>query len=274
MTPYEKVLNYVKSEGVIVEEKFVSSVQHPCEQFQLALYECEKKLFGTITVPKFTDESDFTKAVRLARCYALFRIAQKSMVIKRSILFFDSYITNLARNNYAWKECEKILQETGVIEKPEILPRKNLYQRVFYPKYLYTEAGREFQKIKEAEREYFNKKYSLKNAIVNYTRPVVNWIVNLIRLYIGLGLLAVLHKENYPIPYVSYLFDQAGTEYGVIFNLWYSMALIYTIVKMILFSFDLRNDQIINDKTIRTCNNGFFSSNQAFEIEEKVHKEI
>ncbi|MFA1782394.1 hypothetical protein ACDX77_19155 [Bacillus velezensis] len=226
MTPYEKVLSHIKSEGVIVEEKFISSVQHPCEQYQLGIFERDGIIDAIITIPKFSDEPDVIKAVRLAYCYSEFEIARQNKGFKREVLFLDSRITNYIKGKFAWDVCESLLLQLEIIEKPQ-------KKEKFWLTYLYTGPGEEFMRVKESTREYFKKKHSLGRSISNCMRSVVNWILNLIRLYIGIGLLVVFHKENYPIPYVSSLMDWSGMGSKGIYNLWYTIATIYTLITVL-----------------------------------------
>ncbi|KYC76840.1 hypothetical protein B4092_4893 [Bacillus licheniformis] len=222
--PYTKVCEAMSEEDILIVKQFNNSLYHPSEQFEIKIdKDDQSKMRGIVTVPMFTDETDFTKAVRLAKCYALYKIAKKHKGFKRGLLFSDSYISNHIRDIYSWRECEKILWELGIIGKPLEIHRPTIISKVFNLKYISVNELADFRYIVQETRNYYRSKHSIGRILTKFTRPILNLLKNAVRLYLGFGLLVILARGDIPLPF-NLTESLQGMSKKEILDVWWGLA--------------------------------------------------
>lgn len=205
-SPYDKVYDFLLNEGpIIVQEKFTNSLYHPSEQFQTSLHEVsdkkEKVTLAKVTVPKFTDNNNFEKAVRLAKCYGLYNLAKKYTRLMRGFLFSNNYLSNHLRDMLTWREAQKLLQSLDIIDKPELLKREKLSEKLFSPKYRYSTSLQEFIRVYQKDREHFCKAHSLTTFFRRVGHKVLKVASLVVYTYVLIAVLVLFSRNNIPLPF-------------------------------------------------------------------------
>ncbi|PAE47588.1 hypothetical protein CHH95_20275 [Bacillus licheniformis] len=178
---------------------------HPSEQFQTSLHEVsdkkEKVTLAKVTVPKFTDNNNFEKAVRLAKCYGLYNLAKKYTRLMRGFLFSNNYLSNHLRDMLTWREAQKLLQSLDIIDKPELLKKEKLSEKLFSPKYRYSTSLQEFIRVYQKDREHFCKAHSLTTFFRRVGHKVLKVASLVVYTYVLIAVLVLFSRNNIPLPF-------------------------------------------------------------------------
>ncbi|MGM0817459.1 MAG: hypothetical protein ACQEUO_18485 [Bacillota bacterium] len=207
---YKRVKDFLEKEGYVISERY-DHCQLPLKSQYQAIDNLEevdgkKRIF----VPMFTDLCDFTRAILLARAYVY------------------SQAKNWFQKRKVWLITEELLQDLEVLDQREENPRKNLFEKLFEPKFKYDKRYERFKNLKQLWRkDTFNKQIEkFKKDMGQLLRKCLIVLF----LYPFIGCLTVLSKEGVFIPFME------GTEIQDTTKIWLGVTqllLIYWLMKVV-----------------------------------------
>lgn len=223
---YKRVKDFLEMEGFVISGRYDHCQLPLNSQYQVIdCYLDEKYSFESCTytvcdlkvnrkkrifVPMFTDQSDFTKAILLARAYV------------------NSQAKNWFQKRKVWLITGELLQDLEVLEQREENQRKNLFEKFFKPKFKYNVMYERFNTLKRLWRkDTFNKRF--KQFKKDMGQPLRKCLIVLF-LYPFIGSLTVLSKEGVFIPFME------GTEIQDTTKIWLGVTqllLIYWLMKVV-----------------------------------------
>ncbi|MGX1450084.1 hypothetical protein ACUXOD_003893 [Bacillus sp. 153480037-1] len=207
MNYYQRVKDFLEMEGYEISERY-DHCQFPLKSQYQAIDNLEEKYsfdsYGAsyfkvdekkrIFVPMFTDLCDFTRAILLARAYVY------------------SQAKNWFQKRKVWLVTEELLQDLEVLDQREEIRRKNLFEKLFKPKFKYNVMYERFNRLKQLwQKDSFNKQME---KLKKDMGQLVRFCLLVLFLYPFVGLLTVLSKEGVFIPFME------GVEIHDITKIW------------------------------------------------------
>ncbi|WP_350303330.1 hypothetical protein [Bacillus pumilus] len=223
---YQRVKDFLEKEGYEISERYDHcqlslksqykvmndlEEKYSFESYGVTYFKVDGK--NQIFVPMFTDLCDFTRAILLARAYVYSKA--KNWFQKRKV----------------WLITEELLQDLEVLDQREENPRKNLFEKLFEPKFKYDKRYERFKNLKQLWRkDTFNKQIEkFKKDMGQLLRKCLIVLF----LYPFIGCLTVLSKEGVFIPFME------GTEIQDTTKIWIlvsQLLFIYWLMKVVLMS--------------------------------------
>ncbi len=187
--------------------------KYPFESCTYTVSELKVDRKKRIFVPMFTDQSDFTKSILLARAYV------------------NSQAKNWFQKRKVWLITRELLQDLEVLDQREENTRKNLFEKLFKPKFKYDKWYERFKTLKHLWRKAtFNKQF--KQFKKDMGQPLRKCLIVLF-LYPFIGSLTVLSKEGVFIPFMEEIEIQDTTKIWILVT---QLLFIYWLMKLALMS--------------------------------------